>query len=83
MCLNQTKNKEPFQIIYIYQLNISIFEDPLLSGITCKNGGKTTKGGKMVGENLNKVEIIVETQINNNLNKNNSEKQKLNKSLFF
>ena len=37
----------------------------------------------MVGENLNNVEIIVETQMNNNLNKNNSEKQKLNKSLSF
>ena len=83
LCLNQTKNKETFQVFYIYKLNIFVFEDPLLSGITCKNGGKTKKGGKMVGENLNNVEIIVETQMNNNLNKNNSEKQKLNKSLSF
>ena len=37
----------------------------------------------MVGENLNKVEVVVETQMNNNLNKNNSEKQKPNISLLF
>ena len=37
----------------------------------------------MVEERLSKVEVVVEKQINNNLNKNNSEKQKSYKSLFF
>ena len=55
----------------------------MLSEVTIKKGGKTKKGGKMVGENLNKVEVVVETQMNNNLNKNNSEQQKPNTSLQF
>ena len=55
----------------------------MLSGVTFEKDGKTEKGSKMVGENPNKVEVVVEKQINNNFNKNNSEKQKSYKSLFF
>ena len=55
----------------------------MLYGVTFEKDGKTEKDSKMVGENLNKVEVVVEKQINNNLNKNNSEKQKCYKSLFF
>ena len=55
----------------------------MLSGVTFEKGGKIEKGGKMIEETLNKVEAVIETQMNNNLNKNNSEKRKSNTSLLF
>ena len=66
-----------------FKFNFFLHSDPLLSGVTFKKGGKSGKGEKMVGENLSKVEVVVETQTNNNLNKNNSEKRKPNTSLLF
>ena len=70
-------------MFYIYKFNNSVLSDPLLSGVTFEKDGKTEKGCKMVEERLSKVEVVVEKQIKNNLNKNNSEKQKSYKSLFF
>ena len=49
----------------------------MLSGVTFK------KDGKMVEEKLNKVEVVIETQTNNNSIKSINEKQKPNTSLLF
>ena len=55
----------------------------MLFGVTFKKGAKIEKGGKMVGENLNKVEVVIETQTKNNSIKSTNEKQKPNTSLLF